>query len=201
MKMLSVIGVMSTCALCFPLYAEESPVSKGTIEISAGNILRYTINRGNATHETSVRPISTRESSFGLSNPSCDIGYFIMDNISVGGGVSNTSSTYQNKSDSNKQLGISPFMKYYIPVTDRFIVDYIARIGIESGTNNDGSTSSTQLNAGMGAAMNYLFFKSLGIYLAFDYKVRFSSIIGKTYRSGYEQYTGSIGSTFFLYER
>ena len=124
-----------------------------------------------------------------------------MDNISVGGGISYTSSTYQNKSDSNRQLSISPFIKYYIPVTDRFFIDYIARIGVESGTNYGESNFSTQLNAGMGAAMNYLFFKSIAIDLAFDYKVRFSSIIGKTYRSGFERYTFSIGSTFFLYGR
>ena len=196
------VAAACCCVSDAAVYAAPAPLCAGNVELGVGDVARYSIIRGDATNTTSVKPVSRHELSLGLFNPSCKVGYFIRDNLSLGCGVLFTDTTYKWAAESSTPLAVSPFCKFYIPIDDVFTINYIGGLGAEIGKNYGpdfgNASSSTQLNAIVGMSFNYFLFKRVALSLAFDYKVRFGSIIGEKERSGYESYSVSLNATAYL---
>lgn len=156
--------------------------------------MSYTNSNSKTTYSNTPTEYSSDGNSFSISvNP--NIGWFIKDNLAVGGGVSisfytsksessNTSSTTTSESKSTQpSFYLMPFARYYFGGTEtsKFFVNGSVQYGISFGNSKSststGSSSETTTkpkydwNAGLSLGYEYFLSKYVGLYgmVGFNY--------------------------------
>jgi hypothetical protein len=197
-KLVFLLGVIALTAT--PMFAQGTSTTAGSMEISAGKVFGYTMRTGDGIDPSkTTNPVDKTEYSFGIGSMQYGLGFFVIDNLAVGGMFDYTSSKAKDASESSATWEAIPYVKFYIPVNEQFLIDVKGQLGYLSEKTAGYSDKTTQLYLGIGAGATYLVTSSLGLNFDFDYlsfnQSKTGSVSGK---DAHGDFVFSLGATAYL---
>lgn len=164
MRKLIVIVVLAVLFIVpISVFAQNSQIDAKSIEFGLGTVFGITLWRGELFEGSEERDIS-----IGTGAVALNAGYFVINGLSVGGSVSYFNSKIEGVTDPGVLLTISPVVKYYFPISDKFLVNAKALFEYNS-MKLFVPEAFTYFAVGGGGAATYLLNDNLGIYGGFDF--------------------------------
>lgn len=154
-KILAVTAIVIFCIVPIGLFAEHDAIDKGSFEFGLGTAFNFGIYSGN---------LEATEFSIGSGGTMLNVGYFIIDKLSIGGAASYYNIKYGGATESYTEFFIGPEVKYYFPITDLLLANLKGLIRFISWEYPGDTDRSSQMWFGGGGAITYLLTDNLGIY-------------------------------------
>ena len=159
-KVLVVTMFIIFCSAPLTLMAQHSAVDRGSIEFGIGNIAEVWLY-GGANYENATW--------IGLGNtPAFTAGYFITNGLMVGTTFYYDWFKSESMTGSDNNFFIQPLLKYYFPISERFLVNVKVFFGWARSKYDGDPDSYTRARYGGGIAGTYMLLPGLGNYIGAD---------------------------------
>jgi len=190
-KFFIVIGVFVLCIVPSNLFAENEATDQGSFEFGLGPILGIQLYKGN---------LEATEFTVGSGLTRFNFGYFIANNLSIGGYLYFNSIKYEGDTESSTEFGIGPALSFYVPMTDRFLFNLYGSYELISWELPGDIDRSSVMAFGGGGAITYLITNNLGIFGGFgisyspNYKIEGIEVAD----TSYTQIIVGLGFTVYI---
>jgi hypothetical protein len=165
-KLLIVFTLMVFCIVPAAVFAANDATDKGSVVLDFGTVLGISFYSGD--YEETDISLGTEFDGFGFQ-PSLNISYFLIDNLSLGGSIAFTS--FKPKGfDATNWLRLGPEVNYYLPLEDDVLVDVKGFMSFNL-LKFPASDAITQLAFGGGGAIMYMVKPAVGLYGGVDLTV------------------------------
>ena len=111
----------------------------------------------------------------------------MIDRLSIGGGVYYYSWKWSGATESSTEFGFGPYIRYYIPITEKALVDITGLFQYYSWKNPGDTDNSSQILFGGSGGITYLITTNLGVGGSFgivyspDYKDQGTKVTASSY--------------------
>jgi hypothetical protein len=168
------------CFTPLVITAEHSAIDKGSLEFGIGNVAELNIYRGDNI-------ITGTMYGIGLT-PDLTVGYFIIDRLSLGLTFGFWGDKDETMNEADTELNFSPFVKYYYPLSDKFLVNAKGFFGVyRFKDSTDPDNPFVRARFGFGIAGTYMLLPKLGGSIGVDF----------TYYSNYKVGGNKVDDTSF----
>ena len=166
--------------------AEHTSVDAGSVELGVGNIAQYSFYFSGNNDDPRIF-------GFGLT-PNLTIGYFLVNRLMFGVSFGLYNYKDDSMSESYTEFYIMPLVKYYFPLSDRFLLNLKVFFGYYRETDVGTDNFWMQFRVGGGLAVTYLIIPQLGINLGGD----FANLSHWRYGGTEQEGTSDWGPQFYL---
>jgi len=192
-KLVIVFTLMAFCIVPAAVFAANDATDKGSVVFDLGSVLGVSFYTGDI--ERTDISLGTEFDGFGFQ-PSMNVSYFLIDNLSLGGTIAFVSIKPKGFS-AETWLRFGPEVNYYLPLKDDMLVDVKGYISFNS-YKVPGVDALTQLAFGGGGAIMYMVKPAVGLYGGVDLTLGLDARIGGTNVGG--SYFGiGIGGGFKIF--
>jgi hypothetical protein len=161
MKKIFVVALfLILCSAPISVMAEHSAVDRGSFEFGIGNIASVWLY-GGANYENATWI------GFG-STPDLTAGYFVINGLMVGTTFYFDWFKSESMTESDNNFFIQPIVKYYLPISDKFLVNAKVFFGWARSKSDGDPDSYTRARFGGGVAGTYMLLPELGACIGAD---------------------------------
>lgn len=163
MKKLIVVSLfMVFCFAPLVVMAEHSAIDKGSIEFGVGNVAELSFYRGDNI---------TKGYEYGIGlTPDLTVGYFVIDRLMLGLSFGLFGDKDETMDEADIDLNIMPLVKYYYPISDKFLINAKGFIGWNRYKDStDPDNPYTRARFGGGIAGTYMLLPQLGGSIGADF--------------------------------
>ena len=177
-KILFITGILVICMVPISLFAENEAIDKGSFEFGLGTVFDLRLYKGN---------FEATEFTIGSGWSRFNFGYFIVNRLSIGGAVSYYSFKYEGDTESSTEFMIGPYIRYYIPISERFLADITGVFQVNSWEDPGDIDRSSRMWFGGGGGITFLVTSNLGLNGGFgivyspNYKDQGTEVVDSSY--------------------